>query len=71
MPGAVKINGKILNIQVATERLNNMGLAVGKFSEAMHVINLEFPFVVAIISGDSCEGSIRGSSQEIAEAEAV
>ncbi len=71
MPGAVKINVKIPNIQEAADRLNNMGLAVGEFSEAMHVFNLEFPFEVAITIVDGCEGSIRGSSQEIAEAEAV
>jgi len=71
MLGAVKINGKILSIQKAADRLNNMGLAVGEFPEAMHVFSLEFTFVVPITIVDGCEASIRALSQEIAESEAV
>ena len=71
MSGFMQIGGKVLNIQEAAEKLNSMGLDAGDFSEAMHVFNLEFPFEVAIVSGDGCEGSIRSSSQEITEAEAI
>ena len=71
MSGMVHVGGKLLSIQEAAEKLNNMGLDASDFSEAMHVFNLEFPFEVAIMSGDGCECSIRYSSQEITEAEAA
>ncbi len=74
----VQIGGKVLSIQYTAEKSNNMSLAAGDFSEAMHIFNLEFPFEDAVMSGDGCEGSIRGSSheirgfsQEITEAEAI
>ena len=71
MSGFMQIGGKVLNIQEAAEKLNSMGLDASDFSEAMHVFNLEFPFEVAIVSGDGCEGSIRSSYKEITEAEAI
>ena len=43
MAGMVRIGGKLLSIQEAAEKLNNMGLDAGEFSEALHVFNLEFP----------------------------
>ncbi len=71
MSGFVRINGKILIIQEEAEKLNNMSLDIGDFSEAMHVFSLEYLFEVVKMSGDGCKGSIRGSGQEITEAEAV
>ncbi len=71
MAGIVGINDKIMGIQEAAEKSNNIILAFGNFSEAMHIFNLEFPFEDAIMSGDSCEGSIRVSSQKIIKAEAI
>ncbi|MGA9099505.1 MAG: hypothetical protein WB392_11315 [Methanotrichaceae archaeon] len=71
MSGLMRIDGKVLTIQEAAKKLNNMGLVTGDFSEAMYVFNLEFPFVVAIMSGDGCESSIRVSSQEITKSEAI
>lgn len=71
MFGMVRIGAKLLSIQEAADRLKNTGLFVGEFSESMRILSLEFPFVVAIPIVNACEGSIRGSSQEITEAEAV
>lgn len=71
MFGLAQISGKILTIQDAAEKLNKISLSSGDFSGAMHIFNLEFPFGDAIISGGGCEGSIRLSSQEITEAEAI
>ncbi len=71
MSGIGHIGGKVLSIQEAAEELENMGPDVGDFSEAMHIFNLELPFEFATISIDGCKGSIRSSSQEITEAEAV
>jgi len=71
MSGLVRIGGKILTIQDAAEKSNNIRLASGNFSEAMHIFNLEYPFEDAIMSGSGCKGSIRGSSQKIAKAEAI
>lgn len=71
MSGFMRIGGKVLNIQEAAEKLNGMCLDAGDFSEAMHVFKLEFPFEVAIVSGDNCEGSIQSTSQEITAAEAI
>ncbi len=67
----VHIGRKLLSIQEAAEKMNNIGLDAGDFSEAMHVFNLKFPFEVAIMSCDCCKGSVRGSSQEITESEAI
>ncbi len=69
MCGMVRIGGKVLTIQEAAEKLNNISLNVGDFSDAMHLFNTKFPFVVAIMSSDGHESSIRGSSKEITEAE--
>ncbi len=71
MSGLVRIGGKILTIQDAAEKSNNISLASGNFSGAVHIFNLEYPFEDAIMRGDGCEGSIRVSSQEITEAEAI
>ncbi len=71
MSGFVRMGRFVLTIQKAAEKLNNMGLDAGDLSDAAHVFNLEYPFEVAIMSGDGCEGYIRGSSQGIAEAEAI
>lgn len=71
MCGMARIGGKVLSIQEAAEKLNNIGLAAGDFSDAMHIFHLEFPFEIAIMSCDCCKGSIRGSSQEITESEAI
>ncbi len=71
MSSFVRIGGKVLAIQEADVKSNNISLVAGNFSEAMHIFNSEFPFEDAIMSGDGCEGSIRGSSQEITEAEAI
>ena len=71
MCGKVRVGGKILSTVEAAKRLEALGLSVDDFSEAMHVFNLEFPFVVAIISSDGHESSIQGSSQKITESEAV
>jgi len=65
MSGFMQIGGKILTIQDAAEKSNNISLASDNFSEAMHIFNLEYPFEDAIMSGSGCKGSIRGSSQEI------
>ena len=71
MPGAVKINGKILSIQEAADRLNDMGLDVGEFSEATYIFSLEFPFDAAITIVDGYECSILGNSHAVIELEAV
>ena len=71
MCGVVHIGGKVLTIQEANEKLDNMGLDAGDFSESMRAFNLEYPFEVAIMSTDGCECSIRCSSQEIVESEAI
>ncbi len=71
MAGIVRINDKIMGIQEAAEKSNNICLASVNFSEAMHIFNLAYPFEDAIMSGSGCKGSIRGSSQKIAKAEAI
>ena len=70
MCGKVRIGAKLLAIQEATDILNNMGFAAD-FSDAAYIFSLEFLFDAAITIVDGCESSIRGSSQEIAEAEAI
>ena len=71
MCGMVRIGGKALTIQKATEKMNNIGLDAGDFFEAMHTFNLKFPLEFAITSTDGRKGSTRGSSQEIVESEAI
>ncbi len=71
MCGMVRIGRKLLDVQEATEKLNSIGLGADDFSKAMHIFNYIFPFEGAIVSTDGWEGSIRGSSKEITETEAV
>ena len=71
MARIVRKSGKIMSIHGAAEKMNNISVDAADFSDALHVISLEFPSETAITNGDVHECSIRCSSQDLTKSEAV